>query len=54
MLKRAYRILYREGVKLEMALDRIEAEIPGEAARELVRFVQGSRREFAGKDKESS
>jgi UDP-N-acetylglucosamine acyltransferase len=43
-LKQAYRILYREGVKLEVALDRIAAEIPGEAAAELVRFVRGSKR----------
>jgi UDP-N-acetylglucosamine acyltransferase len=43
-LKRAYRILYREGVMLETALERIEAEIPGEAPLELVRFVQASKR----------
>jgi UDP-N-acetylglucosamine acyltransferase len=43
-LKRAYRLLYREGVKLETALERIEAEIPGEAASELVNFVRASKR----------
>jgi UDP-N-acetylglucosamine acyltransferase len=43
-LKRAYRILYREGVKLETALERIEAEIPGEHCAELVRFIRASKR----------
>jgi UDP-N-acetylglucosamine acyltransferase len=43
-LKRAYRILYREGVKLETALERIEAEIPNEAAIELVQFTRESKR----------
>jgi UDP-N-acetylglucosamine acyltransferase len=43
-LKRAYRILYREGVRLETALERIGAEIPGEAASELVKFVRASKR----------
>jgi UDP-N-acetylglucosamine acyltransferase len=43
-IKNAYRILYRETGKLEIALDRIEAEIDGEHARELVRFVRGSKR----------
>jgi UDP-N-acetylglucosamine acyltransferase len=43
-LKKAYRILYRDTVNLETALDRIEAEVPGEAARELVQFVRESKR----------
>jgi UDP-N-acetylglucosamine acyltransferase len=43
-LKRSYRILYQEGVKLQTALDRIEAEVPGELARELVTFVRRSKR----------
>jgi UDP-N-acetylglucosamine acyltransferase len=43
-IKSAYRILYREGLKLEVALERIEAEIPGEAPEELVRFVRASKR----------
>ena len=43
-VKRAYRILYRETAKLETALERIEAEIPGEAAREIARFIRGSKR----------
>jgi UDP-N-acetylglucosamine acyltransferase len=43
-IKSAYRILYREGVKLEVALERIAAEIPGQHSRELVDFIQASRR----------
>lgn len=43
-LKRAYRILYRSGLKLADAIERILAECPGEAARELVSFLQASER----------
>jgi len=43
-LKKAYRLLYREGLKLEDALSRIESEVPGEEARHLVRFIWGSKR----------
>ena len=43
-IKKAYRILYRETEKLEIALERIEAEIDNEHARELVRFVKASER----------
>jgi UDP-N-acetylglucosamine acyltransferase len=43
-LRKAYRILYREGVKLEIALERIEAEAPGDLTSELVKFVRGSKR----------
>jgi UDP-N-acetylglucosamine acyltransferase len=43
-LKQAYRILYRSGLKLEPALTRIEAEIPGEHAAHLVRFIRASKR----------
>ncbi len=43
-LKTAYRILYRSGLKLEAALDRIEAEVPGEHARHLVDFIRLSKR----------
>ncbi len=43
-LKKAYRILYRAGLKLEEALERIEAELDTEHARHLVRFVRGSKR----------
>ena len=43
-LKSAYRILYREGLKQEDALRRIEEELPGEYARHLVDFVRRSKR----------
>lgn len=43
-LKRAYRILYRSGLRLEEALARIEGEIDDDRARHLVAFVRGSRR----------
>jgi UDP-N-acetylglucosamine acyltransferase len=43
-LKKAYRLLYRCGLKLETALDRIEAEIAAAEAIELVRFIRESRR----------
>jgi acyl-[acyl carrier protein]--UDP-N-acetylglucosamine O-acyltransferase len=43
-LKRAYRILYREGVKLEIALERIASEMPGDLVQELVSFIRNSKR----------
>jgi len=43
-LKRAYRLLYQSGLKLQDALARIEAEVPGEHARHLVEFIRRSRR----------
>ncbi|MCL6506471.1 MAG: acyl-ACP--UDP-N-acetylglucosamine O-acyltransferase, partial [Bryobacteraceae bacterium] len=43
-LKRAYWLLYRSGLKLEEALDRIETEIPNEHTLHLVRFIRSSRR----------
>src|SRR5579883_2517315 len=43
-LKAAYKILYRSGLKLEEALQRIEAEIQTEHARHLVRFIRSSER----------
>jgi UDP-N-acetylglucosamine acyltransferase len=43
-LKTAYRILYREGLKLEAALARIEAEVPNEQTRHLVEFIRSSER----------
>jgi UDP-N-acetylglucosamine acyltransferase len=43
-LKAAYRILYRSGLKLEAALERIEAEVPGAQARHLVNFIRSSKR----------
>ena len=46
-LKTAYRLLYRSALPLETALQRISAEIPGEHALELVKFVRGSKRGIA-------
>jgi UDP-N-acetylglucosamine acyltransferase len=43
-LKAAYRTLYRSGLKLEAALERIEAGSPTEHTLDLVRFVRGSER----------
>jgi UDP-N-acetylglucosamine acyltransferase len=43
-LKQVYRLLYRSGLRLEEALQRIETEFPTEHARHVVRFVRASRR----------
>ncbi len=43
-LKRAYRILYRSGLKLNDALARIETELATEHTRHLVKFIQSSER----------
>jgi UDP-N-acetylglucosamine acyltransferase len=43
-LKVGYRLLYRSGLKLENALQRIESEVGGEEAAHLVRFIRGSKR----------
>src|SRR5271166_3717059 len=43
-LKRAYRILYRSGLKLKDALVRIAAELDTEHTRHLVKFIQSSQR----------
>ena len=46
-LKRAYRLLYRSGLKLTEAVERIQAEAPGEHTAHLVRFIESSRRGIA-------
>ena len=43
-VKSAYRVLYRSGLKLEEALSRIEAQIPGAHSEHLVAFIRASRR----------
>ncbi len=43
-VKTAYRILYRSGLKLEEALQKIEAEVPTEHTRHLIRFIRSSER----------
>ncbi len=44
VLKRAYWLLYRSGLKLEEALQRIESEIPNDHTLHLVRFIRSSQR----------
>ena len=44
MVKKAYRVLYRSGLKLEEALAKIESELADENTLHLVRFVRGSKR----------
>jgi UDP-N-acetylglucosamine acyltransferase len=46
-LKTAYRLLYRAGLRLEEALQRIEAEAGGPHALELTAFIRGSKRGIA-------
>jgi UDP-N-acetylglucosamine acyltransferase len=43
-LKKAYRLLYASGLKLEPALDRIAAECKSVHSRHLVDFVRSSER----------
>ena len=43
-LKIAYKLLYKSGLKLEDALERIEAEVPTEHTRHLVAFIRSSKR----------
>lgn len=43
-LKTAYRLLYRAGLKLQDALEKIEAECKCESARHLVEFIRKSKR----------
>jgi UDP-N-acetylglucosamine acyltransferase len=44
LLKTAYRLLYHSGLKLNDALQRIEAEVPTEHTRHLVAFIRSSKR----------
>jgi UDP-N-acetylglucosamine acyltransferase len=44
MLKNAYRLLYRSGLKQDQALARIEAELPSDHTLHLVDFVRRSKR----------
>ena len=46
-LKTAYKLLYRSGLKLNDALDRIDAEVPTEYTRHLTRFIRASKRGIA-------
>ena len=47
VLKQAYQLLYRSGLKLSDALERIEREIPDENTLHLVEFIRGSKRGIA-------
>jgi UDP-N-acetylglucosamine acyltransferase len=47
-LKAAYRLLYRDGLQREEALQRIECELPSEHTRHLVEFIRGSKRGICG------
>jgi UDP-N-acetylglucosamine acyltransferase len=44
LLKDAYRLLYRSGLKLEEALSRIASEVPSEHTLHLVEFIRSSKR----------
>lgn len=46
-LKRAYKLLYREGLTVPEALPRIEAECESPEAQELVAFIRASKRGIA-------
>ena len=46
-LKKAYRILYQSELKLEEALDRIEAEVPNPHTLHLTAFIRSSKRGIA-------
>ena len=43
-LKKAYRLMYRNGLPLAVALNRIETELPGPLTDHLVHFVRNSKR----------
>jgi UDP-N-acetylglucosamine acyltransferase len=47
VLKQAYQLLYRSGLKLADALARIECEIPDENTLHLVQFIRASKRGIA-------
>jgi UDP-N-acetylglucosamine acyltransferase len=44
ILKSAYQVLYRSGLKLEDALAKIESEIPTPETLQLVKFIRRSER----------
>jgi UDP-N-acetylglucosamine acyltransferase len=46
-LKRTYKLLYRSGLKLEEALTRITAEVTGDYAAHVVKFIRSSKRGIA-------
>jgi UDP-N-acetylglucosamine acyltransferase len=50
-LKRAYRILFRSGLKQAEALRRMEEELPSPEIEHLVRFISGSERGICGESR---
>jgi UDP-N-acetylglucosamine acyltransferase len=50
-LKTAYRLLYRSGLRLEEALQRIESEIPTDETLHLVKFIRSSKRGICRENK---
>ena len=44
VLKRAYKLLYQRGLKLNEALSQIEQTLPGDDTAHLVRFIRASKR----------
>lgn len=44
MIKSAYRLLYKSGLKLENALDTIERDLTSDSTRYLVNFIRSSKR----------
>lgn len=52
-LKNAYRLLYRSGLKLEEAIDRMQAEIAGEPVKYLIHFIRASRRGICRTERKS-
>jgi UDP-N-acetylglucosamine acyltransferase len=51
LLKKAYRILYRSGLSLQDALERIEQESPSEHTRHLTAFIRSSKRGICRENK---
>src|SRR3954453_9334567 len=52
LLKQAYRLLYRSGLKQEEALTRIEADLPSPHTRYLVSFIRASKRGICGESRD--
>jgi UDP-N-acetylglucosamine acyltransferase len=50
-LKAAYRLLYRSGLQMEAALQRIEEEVPSPHTRYLIEFIRRSKRGIAREGK---
>lgn len=51
-LKAAYKLLYRSGLKLENAIERIEAEVPSIHTQRLIEFIRRSKRGICRESKQ--